>query len=224
MRKQISFKYILLRSLLRHQHKEGSLVVFWWLLVVSVIILGLRELFQLSVSHLSYLRSKENFMELLMLGSTCAILIHWNDPTSVRHLCALAVLLAWVEELFLLGRHPKLSVFVTMFTTVSITFLRLLLWFSVLLVGFAFSFFLVLNPVSNNDESDKGFQDVQSSLLKVYAMMVGELDFGALPFDANPWTSRSIFLGFLFLVTIVLLNLLNGIAVSDTQSIQNEVN
>lgn len=122
----------------------------------------------------------------------------------------------------------RLSIFVTMFTTVSTKFFYLLLWYSILLIGFALSFFLVFGPPAppkkeDEDAAGGGFADIPGSLLKVSAMMTGELEFGDLPFDANPWTSRLIFLAFLFLITIVLLNLLNGLAVSDTQAIQSKV-
>ena len=118
-----------------------------------------------------------------------------------------------------------------MFTTVSTKFFYLLLWYSILLIGFALSFFLVFGPPAppKKEGADEdgggggGFADIPGSLLKVSAMMTGELEFGDLPFDANPWTSRLIFLAFLFLITIVLLNLLNGLAVSDTQAIQSKV-
>ena len=195
--------------------------VLWFFLVVSVAVLFIREFFQLGIAPLRYLFSAENYVELLMLGCTSAVLANWDDPTSVRHLSALAVLLAWAEGLLLLGRHPRLSIFVTMFTTVSLTFLRLLLWYSVLLIGFGLSFFLVFNPTKEAKESN-GFENVYGSLLKVSAMMTGELEFGDLPFDANPLTSRFIFLAFLFFITIVLLNLLNGMAVSDTAAIQSK--
>ena len=171
-----------------------------------------------------------------MLASTSVVLIHWDDPGSWRHFSAVSVLLAWTEALLLLGRHPELSTFVTMFTTVSITFLRLLLWYSMLLVGFGLSFFLVFKPdekAGGDSSGDSGgeekacdkvaFANVPESLLKVSAMMSGELEFGDLPFDEHPVTSRLIFLAFLFLITIVLLNLLNGMAVSDTQAIQSKV-
>ena len=133
--------------------------------------------------------------------------------------------MAWGEGLLLLGRHPKLSIFVTMFTTVSTTFLRLLLWYSILIVGFGLSFFLVFRPAPSGDEGKKDapFDSVPASLLKVSAMMAGELEFGDLPFDISPFASRMIFVAFLFLITIVLLNLLNGMAVSDTQAIQSKV-
>lgn len=105
------------------------------------------------------------------------------------------------------------------------TFLRLLLWYSVLLIGFGLSFFLIFGNIeetkTDGDNKD-AFANIPASLLKVSAMMTGELEFGDLPFDAHPFTSRLIFIAFLFLITIVLLNLLNGMAVSDTQAIQSE--
>ena len=47
---------------------------------------------------------------LVMLGCTCTVLANWKEPNNWRHFSAMAVLLAWTEELLLLGRHPKLSV------------------------------------------------------------------------------------------------------------------
>lgn len=162
-----------------------------------------------------------------MLACTSVVLANSDDPASWRSISAVALLLAWAEGLLLLGRHPRLSIFVTMFTTVSTTFLHLLLWYSILIVGFGLSFFVVFRPSSagsGDDKKDSAFDSVPGSLLKVSAMMAGELEFGDLPFDINPIASRMIFVAFLFLITIVLLNLLNGMAVSDTQAIQSKVN
>lgn len=164
-----------------------------------------------------------------MVVCTIIVLVHSEDPAPWRHVSAVAVLLAWMEGLLLLGRHPRLSIYVTMFSTVSATFLRLLLWYSVLLIGFALSFFLVFGddtktPASKPaEEKESAFVSIPISLLKVVAMMTGELEYADLPFNASPFTSRIIFLIFLFLITIVLLNLLNGMAVSDTQAIQSKV-
>ena len=47
---------------------------------------------------------------LVMLGCTCTVLANWKEPNNWRPFSAMAVLLAWSEELLLLGRHPKLSV------------------------------------------------------------------------------------------------------------------
>ena len=215
--------------------------VLWYVLWILVITLFVRELFQLGIAPLRYLLSLENYVELgnsiltkmnerpkfknnsflVMLGCTSVVLVQWQQAQSWRHLAAISVLLAWMEALLLLGRHPKLSTFVTMFTTVSNTFLRLLVWYSLLVVGFALSFYLLFR---SDGEEEAAFSTVSQSLLKVSAMMTGELEFGDLPFDGYPVTSRAVFLAFLFLITIVLLALLSGVAVSDIQAIQNHVN
>ena len=109
-----------------------------------------------------------------------------------------------------------------MFTTVTLTFLKLLLWFSILLIGFALSLFLAFEtPPKEGDEGK--FINFQESLLKLSAMMTGEFEFGNLPFDTNPFTSRVLFVLFVFLIVIVLINLLGGLAITDIQAIQNEV-
>lgn len=84
-----------------------SLTVLWSCLIFFLTILLARELFQLGIAPLRYLFSAENYVELLMLGCTSAVVAHWDDPASVQHLSSLAVLLAWAEALLLFGRHPR---------------------------------------------------------------------------------------------------------------------
>lgn len=210
-----------------------------------------REVFQLGIAPCCYVFNLENYTELgkenlfdylqvglilfllAMLISTTLVLLNWHNAASWRHLSAIAVLLAWVEELLLLGRLPSFAIFVTTFKTVFLSFFYLLFWYSTLFIGFGLSFFLVFgggtSAPANAENSDaakseeSAFANVQDSLLKVLPMMIGEFDFGSLPFDPNPFTSRMIFVAFLFLITIVLLNLLNGLAVSDTQEVHSKV-
>ena len=112
-------------------------------------------------------------MYTVMMGCTVAVLAHWDDPGPWRHVSAVAVLLAWTEALLLLGRHPRLSIFVTMFTTVSTTFLRLLLWYSILLIGFGLSFFLVFGgAIKQDDGKESAFASIPVSLLKAVAMVI----------------------------------------------------
>ena len=134
--------------------------------------------------------------------------------------------------------YNRLSIYVTMFTKVSMTFLRLLLWYSVLLIGFALSFYWAFGTlgtpekglngtVSSNDTGGGGgggrFDSLHESFLKFATMMTGEFDFENLPFGANPLTSRLLFIVFVFLVIFVLINLLNGLAIMDIQAVHNEV-
>jgi hypothetical protein len=53
-------------------------------------------------------------------------------------------------------------------------------------------------------------------------MLTGELDADSIKFDIYNIASRLIFLLFVFMITIVLFNLLNGLAVGDTQTIRSD--
>ena len=63
------------------------------------------------------------------------------------------------------------------------------------------------------------------SVLKSMAMFVGELEFSDIPIDLDSHLaplSYVFFLSFVFLIVIVLMNLLNGLAVSDTGLIREK--
>jgi len=53
-------------------------------------------------------------------------------------------------------------------------------------------------------------------------MLAGEFEVSSLPFDILPGTSHVIFLLFVLFVAIVLLNLLQGLAVGDTNMVREE--
>ena len=59
------------------------------------------------------------------------------------------------------------------------------------------------------------------SLTKSLAMFVGELEFSDIPFSGNP-ISTVLFIAFIFFIVVVLMNLLNGLAVSDITIIRDE--
>ena len=52
-------------------------------------------------------------------------------------------------------------------------------------------------------------------------MFVGELEFSDIPFGSNP-ISTILFIAFIFFIVVVLMNLLNGLAVSDITIIRDE--
>lgn len=55
------------------------------------------------------------------------------------------------------------------------------------------------------------------AIIKTFVMLTGEFDASSLDLDRNGISYCIIFLLFVFLVTIVLFNLLNALAVDDTQ-------
>ncbi|XP_052738220.1 uncharacterized protein LOC112051472 isoform X4 [Bicyclus anynana] len=77
------------------------------------------------------------------------------------------------------------------------------------------------NPNNTDQVEEDFFEDPGRSLFKTIVMMTGEFDVGSIEFSTFPVTSHIIFILFVFMVPIVLFNLLNGLAVSDTQEIRS---
>lgn len=197
------------------------------LLSITFVILIFRELFQMIVSPSTYFLSFENWVEICLIVVTFCIFIDEGDN---KQFSAVAVLLATFELTMLVGQHPKICTNVVMLRTVSYNFFKILLWFSVLILAFAFSFYVLFHhPVEttakNSTESDEGtdfFNDPGLSVIKTIVMLTGEFDASSINFTTFPLASRLIFLMFVFMIAIILFNLLNGLAVSDTQMIKND--
>ena len=94
---------------------------------------------------LHYLREVDNWLEVSILSCTLAYLICvYTDPIVAPHFGAIAVLLAWIEMTFMIGRIPSIGVYVYMiFHVVKILFV-LLVFFCFILVGFALTFHILL--------------------------------------------------------------------------------
>ena len=114
------------------------------------------------------------------------------------------------------------NIYSTMFYRVLRTFISFLAWYSLFILAFALSFYILLHEDTDPDhESEYPFFDkVGLTVVKTFSMFVGELEFSDLPLG-SPF-SYVFFLLFLFLIVVVLMNLLNGLAVSDTGLIREE--
>lgn len=213
-------------------NKEYPVVVniSYVVLLITYINLLVRELGQLFIYRLRYFLSFENWLEIVLLVVTLMILIEKNKETTIRQLSAVAIVLSAIELLLLFGQFPSLSTNIMMLRTVSYTFFKLLLWYSILLLAFAFSFYTLFQEKQNkykpkpddDDEEQNFFLDPGMSLLKTIVMLTGEFDAASIKFSSYPIISHLIFVSFVFLIAIVLFNLLNGLAVSDTQIIKND--
>jgi len=69
------------------------------------------------------------------------------------------------------------------------------------------------------------FDGPWTSLVKTITMFVGELEFSDIPIDPTTslsWLSFTFLVVFVFLIVVILMNLLNGLAVSDTGKIMKK--
>ncbi|XP_077279278.1 uncharacterized protein LOC143906850 [Temnothorax americanus] len=173
----------------------------------------------------------ENLVEWCVILSVFATSFVYTGKTYTwqSHLGAFAVLCGWSNLMLMIGQLPMFGAYVAMFTSVQAQVFKLLLAYACLLVGFTASF-CVIFPHS------KSFSSPHTGLIKVLAMMTGELGFEDLFFSSDKgglnesiggtsWillqvSAQLSFVLFLLFVTIVLMNLLIGIAVHDIKGLQ----
>ena len=200
---------------------------------ISLIFVTMRELVQffISDSKLRHIKKKSNLLELaLIISGWCVIFIsdHYRVPS------AFVILIASVEILMLLPTST-LSTYMFMLKTVSATFMKFFWIFLVIILAFTFSFYSLFRPVvtvhteldNNNDmnitgktmercegDENKNFEEIVSSFIKTTLMFAGNI-------STEPHTLETIWekiFFFVFLITaLVLINLINGLAISDIQ-------
>lgn len=201
-------------------HVPKSETLLWLITFALCGVLFLREFVQFCISPWPYVRSPENWLEMGLIVASVAVLMCQSTLDRRPQLAAVAILASWMELILLIGRHPLLSTNIEMFKTVSLNFLKFLAWYSILILAFAFSFYILFNGRPGEDGTF--FRDPAMSVFKSVIMLTGEFDAGSIPFGDQLSTSHLLFILFVFLVSIVLFNLLNGLAVSDTQAIRTD--
>ncbi|XP_011172017.2 transient receptor potential channel pyrexia-like [Solenopsis invicta] len=139
----------------------------------------------------------------------------------VLHFISIAILLNWMQMMLLISRVLMWGDYALMFYTVLKNILKVLLAFSSMIIGFALSFAVSFH---GNDRFDNFWR----SIIKTMVMMMGEYEYEEL-FDTKnsestflPVTSRIVFIVFIMLANIVLINLMIGLAVNDIQGLEKE--
>ncbi|KAF6212517.1 hypothetical protein GE061_013040 [Apolygus lucorum] len=164
-----------------------------------------------------YIRDFESLIKWGMI-ITCFV-VGMADPTYnwTKYVAATAVLLSWIELLFLLARCPSWGYYVLMFSRVAVNVLKVLSTFVLLFIGFTFSFLILF-------EGTEPFRNFFESFIKVLVMTL-EFDYQNMfepvkGVTALSITGRLIFISFVVLVSIVMMNLMLGLAVSDISTLK----
>ena len=213
----VNDSYVMFRA--NDSHVTSALRSILIVVTVMALIIWFNELY---VYGWRCIKSMENWLKLVLFIVTLILCLGTVDNIEEnRHLFAITILLGWIELLLLLGRLPELSVQTEMLKTVSLTFVKFIAGYVVLILAFVFSFYILFKKdVEGNDVVL--FTNPLISILKTIVMFTGEFYSPDLPFDRVKVTSHVIFSLFVFLIAIVLLNLLNGLAVGDTEKIRKE--
>ena len=234
--------YIVLHQSIPVEDRDdnGILKIFFCISIIGVVILMIREIFQCILSPKSYFKSLTNWFEIALIILGWIVLFQSNDDSSTqRSVRALLILCAAYEFLQLVGTLPILSISTHMviLKKVGVTFLKSIALYSIVLFAFAFSFFTLFGGKQKNEENETTAKSVEDkcsckddddndefnsfgypgiAIIKTFVMLTGEFDASALKLELHPFYSV-IFVLFVFVVTIVLFNLLNALAVDDTQ-------
>lgn len=196
-----------LESTLRIAWYQNNLL--WAFTIMLLLLFVFREILQFISCPWRYLENLGNWLEITLIVLTFAVLCSAGPQVG-----AIVILLSAWELVILISQHPRMTTGIEMFRTVSFNFVRFLFPYAFLILAFALAFYTLFKDSDNTSFSDPGH-----SFFKTVIMLTGEFDANDIPFVSHPVWSHIVFVLFVFLIAIVLFNLLNGLAVSDTAEI-----
>ncbi|XP_066975677.1 transient receptor potential channel pyrexia-like isoform X2 [Macrobrachium rosenbergii] len=216
----LTFIFIFHSSLEKHESEHSALendASRMSFAAVLLVVLFCREVIQLFMMKTprEYISEVKNITEIIT--SVLAILLLFV-PFTQRVKMAIAawlVIFSLLELVLHLGHLWPFAVYITMFREVAWNFFKFICLFSLIILGFGFSFYLMF-------QVNEKFRTLPESLMKTMIMTTGEMEYGDLPLSSSfPVATHLLMVVFVFLIMLVVVNLLNGLAVSDIQAIQH---
>ncbi|CAI2350815.1 unnamed protein product [Caenorhabditis sp. 36 PRJEB53466] len=193
------------------------------------------EFFQLYQRKFAYLTNWENWIDCFIYSTALLTVYDFTDCTAtsgVRQnwqwlLAALCIFFGWINLLFMIRKMPRFGIFVVMFVDIVKTFFRFFPVFVLFIIAFSSSFYVILQ---NRPE----FSTIFLAPLKTTVMMIGEFEFAGIFHgdetlhtekmfgSAHATVAYLLFFFFCIIMTILLMNLLVGLAVDDIKGVQEK--
>ncbi|XP_055920894.1 transient receptor potential cation channel protein painless [Eupeodes corollae] len=219
---------IAIHTILKFKESDNQALIglFGVFSFIGIGYLILRELFQAMIASMNYLRSPVNYVEIVLIILCIVTVKEQNYDQQTRKIVAvLMMLLLSVELCLIVGSIPVLSIstHMLMLKAVLKSFMKSFALYSIFVITFSLCFYILFGKQSEDGDFN-AFSNPLTTLIKIIVMLTGEFDAGDIEFHTE--FSYFFFLLFVIFMSIVLYNLLNGLAVSDTQAIkeQAEVN
>uniref|UniRef100_A0A8C9T394 Transient receptor potential cation channel subfamily A member 1 n=1 Tax=Scleropages formosus TaxID=113540 RepID=A0A8C9T394_SCLFO len=191
-------------------------------LAMSVYNVG-KEVMQIVQQRASYFRDLSNVLDWYAAVSSLLFVIPmlFNvEGVMYWQAGAWAILASWVNFLLYFQRFEHFGIYIVMFQEIFHTFISIIILFFFLLLAFAMGFYALMDGQKHFDRPDL-------SVMQTFVMMVGEINYqenflrpylnDSLPF---PHEAYALFVWFVLMMPILLMNLLIGLAVGDIAEIQ----
>lgn len=137
------------------------------------------ELIQLIQRKLSYLKEFDTCLEILLITSTIVFVAGVQGeecfcaPGYIWQFGSLALFLGWIDLVLFLKKLPITGIHIIMLQGVLITFLKLVYLPIILIIAFAFPFYMLFSK----PEVNTSFHTPALSLMRSLVMTTGELDY-----------------------------------------------
>ncbi|CAL4094406.1 unnamed protein product, partial [Meganyctiphanes norvegica] len=224
--------YIILFQFVTSPHNVFWETILIYLISLLGIIAAIKELIQMYMLKFKYFISFDNYLEVFVLIMK-GIVLYYPDY-DVQQTCSAWLVVGIVAKAILLvGRTPHLgmSIYIKMFKTVMSNFVKVTIFlYFWLILSFSFAF-LILSKDTLQPDIFISLKDYLSLIMGIIVMSTGEMEYSdlsagdmkhSLTFNISPISSHLLFFLFVFIVVLVTMNLINGIAISDIYKIREQ--
>ncbi|XP_028414471.1 transient receptor potential cation channel subfamily A member 1 homolog isoform X2 [Dendronephthya gigantea] len=211
-----------------------------YILLILACLHILFELFQFLYQRWHYVTDYTNYFEVTMYVATVAYISADFDLSFVTesdilsgescslwrvNVGAVAIFLAWIVLVLFVRKFPMFGIYIVMFEDIIFTFLRFSIILGLFTIAFGLAFYTMLHR-----HWVHSFRTPGLGLLKTFVMVIGEFEYDS-GFSNNedaigdpPVFAYILFVLFIIIMTILLMNLLVGLAVDDIKAVQAQAN
>ncbi|XP_053404913.1 transient receptor potential cation channel subfamily A member 1 homolog [Mercenaria mercenaria] len=209
-------------------HRKSMIVDLQYFVIALSLIMILKEVYQLVKTYqLEYFKQVENYVELAVYISSVLFVVNVTECEDTDYrtkwqwiLGILSVFMAWINLLVFAKKFDRLGIYVMMLGSIIKTFLlNVFPIVAVLLIAFALAFTCV-------HQDQVKFANLWHSILTTTSFMISGFDYeeflSLVNYHDIAFVSYIIYSLFQFLMTIVIINLMVGVAVENVQEIHKD--
>lgn len=183
-----------------------------------------KEVFQMFDEGVKYLFTLNNWLEVTLYVLTLVTLVRpRSQDISEMGIC---VFLVWIVLLQYISKFNYVGLYIVMITKTIKTVSKVMVILLILLAAFAFSLYVVVPKEVDDDEAGNlRFKNIASSFAATFFMMLDNLQYDNILLNysgsaGNGLVLYILYIAYCFMMPIIFLNLLIGLAVGDIDTIR----